>query len=168
MRAPTLVAVGLASLALAHTAAGAAGSELAPSARCTSNAAAGQRPALLCLVNWARAVNGAAPLRLAGSLSRAAEAKGAAIARCNHFSHGPCGADPVAAVRAAGYPFRAWGENLYWGSGPLGSARNAVRGWLRSPPHRSSMLDPRFRELGFAAVSWPGRGTIWVLELGRR
>lgn len=168
MRAATLVAVGAAALVLAHAGAGGSGPELAPAARCAGGGADGKRTALLCLVNWARVANGAAPLRLAARLSRAAEAKGTAIARCNQFSHGPCGTDPVAAVRAAGYPFTAWGENLYWGSGALGSARNAVRGWLRSPAHRSSMLDPRYRELGFAAVAWRGRGTIWVLELGRR
>jgi hypothetical protein len=30
------------------------------------------------------------------------------------------------------------------------------------------MLDGRFREIGIAAVRWPGRGTVWVIELGAR
>jgi uncharacterized protein YkwD len=168
MRVASLVAVGIASLAVAHAGAGASGPELAPSGRCAAAGDGASQRTLLCLVNWARAANGSGPLREAGRLSRAAAAKGAAIASCNQFSHSPCGADPVAAVRASGYRFRLWGENLYWGSGSLGSPRSAVGGWLGSPGHRQSMLDRRFREIGIASVPWRGRGTIWVIELGRR
>jgi uncharacterized protein YkwD len=162
--AACLAAGLLAGLALASAAAGSSG-ELAAPGRCTAST---PRTALLCYVNFARAANGQGKLRQATRLGRAATVKGSAIVRCNDFSHGPCSTDPVAPVRAAGYPFRLWGENLYWGSGPLSSARNAVRGWLRSPGHRQAMLDGRFREIGIAAVRWPGRGTVWVIELGTR
>ena len=126
------------ALALA-SGAGAAGGELASTARCASAQA---RSALLCYVNFARAANGAGLLRQASTLGSAARAKGGAIVRCGDFSHGPCGSDPTAAVRSSGYGFRLWGENLYWGSGPLGSARNAVGGWLRSPAHRRRFRTP--------------------------
>ncbi|HEU0335243.1 MAG TPA: CAP domain-containing protein [Gaiellaceae bacterium] len=165
MRLAALAAASVAAVFVLASGAGAAGGELASTARCASAQA---RSALLCYVNFARAANGAGPLRQASTLGSAARVKGGAIVRCGDFSHGPCGSDPTAAVRASGYGFRLWGENLYWGSGPLGSARNAVGGWLRSPAHRSAMLDRRFREIGIAAVAWPGRGTVWVIELGTR
>ena len=165
MRLAALAAASAAAaLLLAGPGAGAPG-ELASPARCAASSASA---ALLCHVNAARRANGAPPLAAAPLLGRAAGAKGAAIVRCGQFTHGPCGRDPVGPVRASGYAFRLWGENLYWGSGRLASARSAVQGWLRSPGHRRAMLDRRFREVGIAAVRWPGRGTLWVLELGAR
>lgn len=162
--APACLIAVVAVLALVPSGAG-AGGELAAPARCAAGTA---RTALLCFVNHARSANGVRALRQAAPLGRAASAKGTAIVRCDDFSHGPCGTDPIGVVRAQGYPFRVWGENLYWGSGPLASARSAVGGWLRSPGHRRALLDGRFREIGIAAVGWPGRGTVWVIELGAR
>lgn len=170
MRALTLAAIALAALVLAAAASAAERQELPPSGRCaaTGKGADAKRRMLLCLVNWARAANGIGAVSSSGLLGKAAHTKGNAIVRCGRFSHTPCGGDAVGPVRKTGYRYRLWGENLYWGSGPLASARSAVRGWLRSPGHRRALLDRRFREVGIAAIRWPGRGTVWVLELGRR
>jgi uncharacterized protein YkwD len=159
--ASALVLVGVSS---------ASPNELAPQGECAASgpSTAAKHSVLLCLVNWARAANGAGALSPSSQLGEAATGKGSAIVSCGDFSHTPCGADALAPVQRAGYPFRLWGENLYWGSGPFASARSAVKGWLRSPGHRQAMLDRRFREIGIAAISWPRRGTVWVIELGRR
>jgi uncharacterized protein YkwD len=167
MRLATLVAAVAATLLLAG---GSSAGELAPQERCSAadSGTESKHRALLCLINWARGANGAGALSQSATLNQAASAKGATIVQCGDFSHTPCGADAIAPVREAGYSFRLWGENLYWGSGPYASARSAVKGWLGSPGHRQAMLDQRFREIGIAAVAWPRRGTIWVIELGRR
>jgi uncharacterized protein YkwD len=42
-------------------------------------------------------------------------------------------------------------ENLLWSSGALNGAR-ALKMWLASPPHRRTLLDPLWREIGLSAV----------------
>jgi uncharacterized protein YkwD len=44
------------------------------------------------------------------------------------------------------------GENLYYGSGPLGTPRRVVRGWMESPGHRAALLEPRFVEVGIGVA----------------
>ena len=43
------------------------------------------------------------------------------------------------------------GENLLWAS-PTTDAQNALRLWMASPDHRRNILDPRWREVGVAAI----------------
>ena len=109
-----------------------------------------------CLVNWARAQDGRRALAPQRSLTRAAALKGRAVAACGQFSHTPCGSDPSAQVRATGYHFALFGENLY--AGPWGrvSAREVVAAWLASPPHRANLLSPAYRELGVAPARASG------------
>ena len=67
------------------------------------------------------------------------------------------------------------GENLVWGSPDVGAAR-ALRLWLGSPLHRANLLNPRWREVGLAAVhstSAPGvyrnaPATIITADFGAR
>jgi uncharacterized protein YkwD len=167
MRLVTLLAAIAVTLLWAGTS---SAGELAPQERCSASGAGieSKHRALLCFINWARSANGASALNQSATLDQAAATKGSTIVQCADFSHTPCGADAIGPVHQAGYPFRLWGENLYWGSGPFASARSAVKGWLGSPGHRQAMLDQRFREIGIAAVAWPRHGTVWVIELGRR
>ena len=68
------------------------------------------------------------------------------------------------ALRRMGYipSGRAWavGENLAWGTGPLGTPAAIVRAWMNSPGHRANILDPRFRQIGLGIVAGnpAGRG----------
>ena len=74
----------------------------------------------------------------------------------------------------AGYlPARAFGENLAWGQGELGSARAVMGAWLSSPPHRANLLRAVYRELGVAVLasdSFLGyQGVqLWATEFGSR
>jgi uncharacterized protein YkwD len=75
-----------------------------------------------------------------------------------------------------GYTSWSAGENLAWGAPGL-TARQAVRRWLASPGHRANLLEPRWRNLGVAAVhvsnpvgyfgDWD-EVTIVVANFGRR
>ena len=58
------------------------------------------------------------------------------------------------------YPQRttsSWsvGENLLWTSGDLDSVR-ALGIWMTSAEHRATILDPRWRDVGIAAVEAAG------------
>jgi uncharacterized protein YkwD len=73
----------------------------------------------------------------------------------------------------AGYlPARAFGENLAWGQGELGSPEHTLQLWLNSPPHRKNLLGGSWRDLGIAYERGHMFGrdgvALWVLQLGRR
>jgi uncharacterized protein YkwD len=135
--------------------------------------AALQRRALVCLVNWARRRAGLAPLREDAALVHSAGAKADAIVACGDFSHTPCGHDSTASTTAAGYRFRFWAEDIFWGGGGAGTPRSAMRAWLLSPPHRENLFETAARDLGTGRVhagSFAGSPdvTVWVLQVGRR
>jgi uncharacterized protein YkwD len=113
-------------------------------------------------------------LRASSALMRSAQLKAEVIARCGSFSHTPCGTAFTRTFQQVGY-FRSRtrvGENLYWGTGSLGTAGTAVAAWLRSPPHRANLLG-RWRDAGVGVVhasSLFGCNDVWlfVLQFGSR
>lgn len=118
--------------------------------------AAVQSRAVTCLVNWARKQERRSRLLQRPKLERASELKGQRVASCGQFSHTPCGVDVTADVRAAGYEFGMFGENLFVGTWGRISARDVVSAWLRSPPHRANVLGSHFRHLGAAPTRASG------------
>ncbi|MGB2875380.1 MAG: CAP domain-containing protein [Gaiellaceae bacterium] len=118
---------------------------------------AGQlQSALFGQLNAVRAAHGLPRLRVSKSLTAAATAHSAQMARLGYFSHNSAnGASFLQRVasyyRTRGY--RSWyaGENIVWSSPDLG-ATGAFQLWLASPPHRANLLNPRWREVGFGAV----------------
>jgi uncharacterized protein YkwD len=151
-----------------------AGERACPGSTGVSVPAAAQRRALLCLVNVARARAGLRPLIADPVLAESAAAKAADIARCQDFAHDPCGTGASRAARALGYR-GAWGENLYIGTGRLGTPRAAMEGWLSSPGHRENLFRPQLRSSGIArragaSTSAGGRritgAVLWVHQFG--
>jgi uncharacterized protein YkwD len=108
--------------------------------------------AVSCLLNWARAEAGHGPLARRPALQRAATLKGRRVASCGQFSHTPCGSAVTAAVKASGYRYGWFGENLFAGTWKRVSAREVVSAWLGSAPHRANVLRPQFRHVGVAPV----------------
>jgi uncharacterized protein YkwD len=151
---------------------------LAPDSVCSSASdasapAAVQTRAVACLVNWARAQDGRGRLVQRPRLRRAAELKGQRVASCNQFSHTPCGVAVTSDVKAAGYRYTTFGENLFAGTWGRYSARDVVNAWLQSPPHRANMLNGRFRDLGAAPVRASGLlgggdMVVWTAAFGSR
>ena len=151
---------------------------LAPEAACASasdpNAVpAVQARAIGCLVNWARAQDRRSRLVPRSALEVAAALKGERVAACGQFSHTPCGTAVTSAVQASGYRYATFGENLYAGTWGHVSARDVVLAWLESPPHRANLLDPRFHDLGAAAVRANGLlggsdAVVWTATFGAR
>jgi len=130
---------------------------------------------MLCLTNYARARAGLAPLVLAPALQLAGRAKLTADVSCGEFSHTPC-SKPFTVVFArylAGARGYDIGENIAWGTGDYGSARETMNDWLHSAGHRRNILTPAFHDVGFGYL--PGQAflgqddaTLWSQEFGER
>jgi uncharacterized protein YkwD len=128
---------------------------------------ASQQQAITCLVNAARHEAGRGTLRTPVKLERAATIKGRRVVACGQFSHMPCGAPATAALRAAGYRYAWFGENLFAGTWGHFSPRQVVESWLGSPGHRANILRPSFRHFGASRVRADGvfgeaQTAVWV------
>jgi uncharacterized protein YkwD len=153
--------------------------DLAPPAACPGQEDAAASPAakvaaMQCLVNWARRRHGLSTLRDSRRLDRSSLLRADAIRRCRDFSHTPCGQSFMGVFAKVGYPRSATvGENLFWGSAALGSARSAFNGWLGSPGHRHILFMRGWRGLGVGLVRaselFGAAGvSVWVAQFGSR
>jgi uncharacterized protein YkwD len=131
--------------------------------------------AALCLVNQERTSRGLRPLKSNRRLAKAAGGHARDMVARGYFSHDSMnGATFVDRIRKAGYlPARAFpslGEDLAWGSGPLGTPREVVQGWMESPGHRANILNAKFREAGmgvaFGDVGAGESGVTYALDFG--
>ena len=80
------------------------------------------------------------------------------------MSHtGTDGSDPGTRIMNAGYPIRAWGENV---AGGYGSAESVMATWMASPGHRANILNGTFTQVGIG-LAYAADGTAyWSMELG--
>jgi uncharacterized protein YkwD len=127
-----------------------------------------QEQAMRCLINHARGQVGAGSVGPSKSLEKAAGEKAGDVMRCG-FSHTACGNPADLYARRYGYTGAAgwqWGENLARGRGKRGTARKVLKAWLRSPPHRETMLRGSFDDVGIGLRRGHGKTSVWVLELG--
>jgi len=126
------------------------------------------REEMLAQVNAARKRAGLRPLRLSSDLDRAAQRHAEDMLARGYFSHkSPSGTTVRERSRAAGYVWRAIGENIAYGQT---SVDEVVETWMDSPTHRKNILSPNFTELGVGLAM--GRGTdgkhqvLWVQNFG--
>src|SRR6266581_3610959 len=117
--------------------------------------------AMYCGINIVRRAYGLPLVRGNVPLNRSSLLKADAVRRCG-FTHTPCGMAFSRTFKTAGYlPARAFGENLAWGQGELGS-----------PPHRRNLLARSWRDLGIAYERGHMFGrdgvALWVMQFGRR
>ena len=124
---------------------------------------------LLAQMNGVRRHSHERSLRMNSRLTNAAYAKAYDMANNNYWAHfSPSGRSPWSFISAAGYRYRAAGENLAYG---FDSASGVYSGWMNSPSHRANVLKARYRDVGIAVVhtdSFMGQGpqTIVVAEFG--
>jgi uncharacterized protein YkwD len=178
LRGPLAASAG--AFALVSPPPAAAGSfDLAPAGTCPgaddpAAAPAVKAKAMHCLVNWSRRHRGLSGLHDSHRLDRSSLMRAVAIRRCRDFSHTPCGQSFMGVFARVGYPrAAAVGENLFWGGGPLGSARNAFQGWLGSPAHRHIVFRRGWRGLGVGLVRadqlfGAAQVSVWVTQFGSR
>jgi uncharacterized protein YkwD len=125
-----------------------------------------QERALRCVVEHVRLAAGAGRLSAHSALERAAGRKVKDVARCG-FTHTACGRAADAWPKHFGYDSASswrWGENLATGKGRM-TAREAVKAWLNSPPHRGTIMQGSYEHIG-AAMRRSGNSTFWVLQVG--
>jgi uncharacterized protein YkwD len=111
---------------------------------------------LFSQLNALRTNQGLLPLRQSDALSRAAMAHSSEMAALGYFSHLSANGARFDRRIERFYPSKGrkyWsvGENLLWWS-PDVDAAGVVAMWLASPLHRLTLLTPRWRDIGVAAV----------------
>lgn len=112
------------------------------------------RKALLCLINRERQSRGRGNLHRSRTLQRAAQNHNSYMQNHRCFSH-QCSGEASLTGRlnrvgwlGGGLSAWAYGENIAWGSGRLGTPRNIVQQWMNSSGHRANILSSRFDEIG--------------------
>jgi uncharacterized protein YkwD len=110
-------------------------------------------------INALRRQHGLGPLRRSTKLAAAARHHSLEMASRGFFSHNSANGSSFDRRIARFYPMgksRFWsvGENLLWSS-PTVDPAAALNMWFNSPEHRKNMLNPRWREIGLAAVHVP-------------
>jgi len=149
---------------------------LAPESACpgqsdSSSPVMAQEATMVCMHNWARQQQGLAPLQAMKKLHVSSHDKAKDIKRCRQFSHEACGRDAFYWFRRVGFMRGNYGagENLAFGSGPLGTVRDTMSAWLNSSVHRGVLLTSSFDDVGISVVSGKlhgHRADIWVAHLG--
>jgi uncharacterized protein YkwD len=132
---------------------------------------------VLCLVNLERTQRGLPRLRDDARLGRAAAGHSRDMVRRDFFSHdAPGGSSMSHRVKRSGYlsgaRSYAMGENIAWGTGPLGTPLKIMASWMKSPGHRANILNRRFDEIGVGVViGAPGQGAdgaTYTTDFGAR
>jgi len=107
-------------------------------------------------LNRVRQAHGLVSLEPSSALAAAAATHSRSMAAKGYFAHRSAdGSVFWTRIKrfypSAGYGYWEVGENLVWAAPELGANR-AVRMWMTSPEHRANLLNPRWRQIGLAAV----------------
>jgi uncharacterized protein YkwD len=120
-------------------------------ASASSSARLDQRErAIIRGINHQRANHGLAPVRASARLSRAADFHSWEMLDANYFAHTSRDGGSFDQRVRRFVKKRALGETLAMLSGGCGrgSARQVVRMWMDSPPHRAILLSGTYRRVG--------------------
>lgn len=113
---------------------------------------------VIAAINAVRADYGLKPLRFAAPLFRAARKHSRDMGERDYFSHASLLSGESFDQRVLRFQDRRqvrWlGETIGWGCGELSTPEQMVEMWMDSPPHRKTLLDPRFRIVGVG--TWVG------------
>ncbi|MEK9207672.1 MAG: CAP domain-containing protein [Patescibacteria group bacterium] len=124
---------------------------------------------LFDLTNEKRQENKLEPLVVNEELTKAAERKAGDMVSKDYWAHNaPDGTTPWVIIKEEGYDYVYAGENLARG---FNSAQDVVSAWMASPDHRSNLLSPNFKDVGFAVINGKlgGEETFLVVqELGSK
>ena len=126
--------------------------------------------AIVADVNRVRVQHGLAALIPTASLKKMAAIHDRDMLATGVLSHNGEGTTFVGRVRRH-VRFRGVGETLAWTTGPA-TPWTIVRMWLKSPPHRSQLLNPIYRRIGVNAASGQlgryGTGVVVTADLATR
>jgi uncharacterized protein YkwD len=114
--------------------------------------------AIRCLINDQRRDHGRSKLHARSSLDSSARRHTRHMKGKRCFAH-ECPGEPglLSRVMATSYLpcgcFWSVGENIAWGERDLGTPRQIVSAWMKSPEHRANILNGRFQHIG-VGVEW--------------
>jgi len=95
------------------------------------------------LANRQRRLHGLHPFEWSDALAEQASEQSRRMMDGGFFSHtDPLRGTLAARLKAAGIGWRRCGENIFRGQGLDDPAGAAVEGWMNSPHHRETLLDP--------------------------
>lgn len=119
--------------------------------------------ALLRLHNNYRQQQGSQALCLNQKLLTAAQNFCQYMASTGDFNHVSAnGSTPQSRLEAVGYNYYTYGENIAYGQQSADSVMNA---WINSPGHERNIVNPNFKEAGFAKCGSAQR-PYWVAIFG--
>jgi uncharacterized protein YkwD len=116
------------------------------------------------VTNAERRDGGLVNLRVNERLARAAQLQAEQIANLRRVEHVLSDAPypaPADRLAAAGYTWRAYGENLASGQR---NPSEAVIGWMNSPSHRANIMNGMFTEIG-AAYATDSTGRPYYVQV---
>lgn len=129
----------------------------------------------LALHNKTRKENGLEPLCVDPTLQKAARAHSKEMIKEGYFGHkSRKGETSGERLKRLGYDWRATGENLARGSGPLSKLKNRFEAWMKSERHKKNILDRNFEQVGVGVVSGDlkkdGRNkqTVYTVDFGSK
>jgi len=107
-------------------------------------------------INAIRVAHGLVALRASPELAAAAAGHSAQMLDDGYFAHSSYDGSPfwkrlTTYSNGAAHGYWSVGENLLWSS-PDVDAGKAMQLWMASAEHRENILEPRWREIGVAAV----------------
>ena len=116
-------------------------------------------------VNRERELHGRPPLRVSSTLTRIARAHSAYQAEVGKSGHrGKNGSLPADRADAGGVAWSALAENVALTLGYSDPVATAVRGWMKSAPHRKNILNPVFERTG-VGIATAEDGTIYFTQM---
>jgi len=116
-------------------------------------------------VNLERAQRGIAPVTYDARIARAAAGHSAYQAAIRTMGHvGPGKANGGTRMRAAGYGWTVWGENVAAGQSDCATVMSA---WMASSTHRANILDVNFVHIGVGMALGVNGVWYWTMDLGR-
>ena len=105
------------------------------------------------------------PLKMNPKLMEAARKHAENMAAQDKIEHVLDEKDPADRVKAAGYKYRAVGENIAWNAkGP----KQVVAGWMDSEPHRENILSADYTEIGVAVAKNDKGEPYWCQVFGKQ
>ncbi|MDR6317315.1 uncharacterized protein YkwD [Actinoplanes couchii] len=115
------------------------------------------------LVNVERAEHGCGALKVNAQITAAARAHSAYMAQTGTFSHtGKGGSRFSTRIKNAGYA-KPSAENIAWG---YQSAAAVVDGWMKSPGHRTNILNCKSKTVGVGVVYSAGGAPYYTQDFG--
>jgi uncharacterized protein YkwD len=116
-------------------------------------------------INGVRIAHGLVPLRSSPGLFASAMLHCRQMIQGGYFAHNDPSGETFEARLADFYPqgqhiFYMVGENLLWTLTPMTST-DMVAKWMKSPEHRSNLLDPAWRQIAVAVLSAPSAPGVY-------